>query len=622
MTVASNRPGQHPLVTTSAARIYIVATTCIIVLSAILHYDALKVGFTADDYAQIAMMRDIYPVHRAPLSLFTFSDGSAAENQALRDSGFYPWWSHPALRISMCRPLSSALMWVDLSLFGLQPFAYHVHSLVYWLVMLVLFALLLHKLLPPAVALIALVLFAFDEAQGALLSWIALRNEILATVFGLLALLLLHRAHERGSNVRRWPALLAFTMALLAGEYALAFVGYVFVLELLRAKGLKNRALAVAPWIILLTMYLALRAAFGFGSYASGNYLDPIAEPNEFLHQASARLPVLAGEVALGLRSNFWTSGLPWGRQLVAYGVIPKAYVVDIQSLRVALERIGLFGLIVLMLVVVVAARSEAGKRARFLVLGVPLALLPVLSPFPESRVLVPVVCGFSVAMGCFLYASVMVWRRGTRRLYASLGLALGVLLLSGQLASGYYFGCYEGRVCARLAASVRESILDYKRDEPLCFAKRVLLLGAADATTTLYIPLIRKIYERPGPQAVYLLSETLNPSRLRRIGNSAFDLESLYPVYTSADAYASVFNNRPIYAGEIFTVDGMQVIVESVYQGRPMHMRFILDLPLDDPRVVLLLQTSSGLQPVAFPKLGQEMIVPAPMLPTALERL
>ena len=91
------------------------------------------------------MMRGEYPVPAtAALSLFTFSDGSARENAKLRAAGFFPWWSSAALRVSLMRPLASALMWVDLRAFDRNAFAYHLHSAAWWVAML----LAAHALLP------------------------------------------------------------------------------------------------------------------------------------------------------------------------------------------------------------------------------------------------------------------------------------------------------------------------------------------------------------------------------------------------------------------------------------------------------------------------------------------
>ncbi|MBN1655895.1 MAG: hypothetical protein JXA30_19165 [Deltaproteobacteria bacterium] len=579
------------------------------------------IGFAADDYAQIAMMRGIYPVPRAPLSLFTFSDGSAAENRALRDSGFFPWWSNPKLRIAMWRPLSSALMWFDLTLFDLDAFAYHLHSFVLWVVMLALFALLLRGLLPPSVALFTLALFAFDEAHALTLGWIAMRNAILAAVFALIALILRYRALEGDEREKRWPSLLAFALALLSGEYAIAFVGYLLVLELYHSRGARGRMLAVAPWAAMLVLYFAVRAAFGYGSYASGTYLNPFTETGDFLREASARLPMLAGELALGIRSDFWTSGFTWTLELVQLGFLPETFLIDLLPFRLMLQRIGLFGLVVFALIIAVAVRSEAGRRARFLFLGSPLALLPLLSPMPESRVLLPAIFGSSAAFVTFIYAAVSAWRSGTRRVRAGLGIALGVPLLILQLVSGVYFGCYEVSFGPMLADAVRSSILDPKLDSPLLSAKRVLLFAAADATTSIYIPLARKVLGRPAPKSAYLLTSTFAPHRLTRVKASEFVLERLHSGYTTGDAYASTFNIRPLRAGQRFSVDGMQVTVESVYRGRPMRTRFVLDLALDDPRVLPLIETTSGLRRVGIPAIGGSIDLPPPEIPVDLMR-
>src|SRR5690606_2182856 len=119
-------------------------------------------------------------------------------------------------------------------------------------------------------------------------------------------------------------------------------------LELQHARGVRAAVLRLAPWAGLFALYFGLRAAFGFGAYGSGMYVDPFAEPGLFAREAAARLPVLAGDLMLSLRSNFWTSGLPWAPQLAAAGVIPEVWVHDLVPLRAMQERIGLVGLALL----------------------------------------------------------------------------------------------------------------------------------------------------------------------------------------------------------------------------------------------------------------------------------
>src|SRR5262249_42921543 len=133
-------------------------------------------------------MERVYPVARAPLSLFTFSDGSAEEVRALVHSGFYPWFTHEHLGLSMMRPLSSALMWVDHFLFGRAALGYHLHSALWWIALLVVFASCARRLFARRVALLATALFALDESHTMLVGWIANRNAMVSTLLALLAL--------------------------------------------------------------------------------------------------------------------------------------------------------------------------------------------------------------------------------------------------------------------------------------------------------------------------------------------------------------------------------------------------------------------------------------------------
>src|SRR5947207_5948412 len=121
-------------------RTYALASLSVIGAALALRAPVLRTGFTVDDYAQLSMLTGAYPVERTPFELFTFSKGSAHEVAALRDAGFFPWWSNPALRVALFRPLSSALMWCDLRLFGDDAFAYHLHGACWWVAMMALLA--------------------------------------------------------------------------------------------------------------------------------------------------------------------------------------------------------------------------------------------------------------------------------------------------------------------------------------------------------------------------------------------------------------------------------------------------------------------------------------------------
>ena len=122
-----------------------------------------------------------------------------------------------------------------------------------------------------------------------------------------------------------------------------------------------------------------------------------------------------------------------------------------------------------------------------------------------------------------------------------------------------------------------------------------------------------------PGPATCQLLSSAFVPQRITRIADRVFTLERMLPGATVGDVYASAFNSRPLRAGQLFAVDGMGVLIEQVAEGHPLRTRYALDRSLDDPGVVLLLQTAAGLLRVPFPALGQSAILPPPVPPFGL---
>jgi hypothetical protein len=593
---------------------YAASAACVIFAALLLRLPALEFGFTVDDYAQLGMMKGFYPVPRAPLQLFTFSDGTPEENEALRQAGFFPFWSHPELRISMFRPLSSALMWLDLAWFGLDAYAYHLHGLAWWLCLLGLAAALFRSLAPPAIALLALALFALEEAHAILLGWIAMRNATVASVFAVLALIGLERVRRGGSLAPAKGALVCFALALTASEYAVAYAGYVVLLELAWPEGRLRR---LGAWVALLAGYFAVRGALSFGSYGSGMYVDPIAEPAELVSATLVRLPVLAGDLFAGVRSSFWTGGFPFASDLAARGTIPWTWVTDMRPLRAIQEGLG-WPLLALGAGFTVWVARSAPAQARALALGAPLALLPVLSSLPESRLLVPAALGWSLTIALGLGAAI-----ARLRMRAGAGGVLAFGLVTGltvhHLVLPGWYGRLDSRHGKELAAAVRESITAPELDLRLATAEHVLLLGAADPTTTIYVPLVRRIHGRRGPRACHLLAGTFSPHELQRRGPKTFALRRLQHGYTPGDVYASAFNSRPLRAGARVQLFGMRVTLERVHDGRPLLTRYDFDRSLDDPSVVLLAQTAQGLRVVPFPPIGERVVVASPVPPYEL---
>jgi hypothetical protein len=406
-------------------------TACALIAVGIwMRWPVLYTGFTVDDYAQLAMMDGSYPVPRAPLKLFTFSDGSRDENTRLREVGFFPWWSDPELRVSLMRPLSSALMWFDRRVLGVDPFAYHLHSLVWWIAMLLAISQLLRRVIPGWASVVALGLLIVHPAHTVLLGWIANRNALVATTFVVLGLLAQLRAQRTVSRTFYLIAAGAYALGLLASEYAAATLMYGVALSAFGPAAPARRGRALAIWCACGAAYIVLRAALGFGTHASNMYLDPLREPLAFAAGALSRLPVLMGDAVLAVRSNWWSGGFPWARELADHGWLPQRWADDLRSLRHVQVGIGVVACLVYAAVVWRVRRPEL----RFLALGAALALVPCAASLPESRLMLAALIGWSAVLSHEFLQRLRAWRAAPdARAAVSCGL-FGCLLLSAAL--------------------------------------------------------------------------------------------------------------------------------------------------------------------------------------------
>lgn len=583
----------------------------------------LDAGFSVDDYAQLAMMRGSYPVERAPLALFTFSDGSAHENERLRAVGFFPWWSHPALRVSMFRPLSSALMWFDLRAFGSNAFAYHVHSAFWWLAMMLVLAALLRRVLCGWAAPLALALVAIHPGHILLLGWIANRNAMVATTFALAGLWAQLRA-SRGAGRRYLLAAAAcHILALSASEYAVGFLAYGGCLSLANRPLHASRVARLLPWAGGAVAYVALRAALGFGTRESGMYIDPLREPLAFLLAASQRLPVLVGDLLLGLRSTWWSAGgFPLDAWLVKSGLVGPAWGIELRPLRAIQVSVGVgacaLGAIVLQRTLKSSA-FDAHPEARALALGFPLALLPSIASLPESRLMLPAMLGWSALLAQALVTELRRRSSAPEQRRSGLPLGLLIVLVECETLLPLASSAGEARDLVKVTEEVRSAMLTPQIDAVSGPGQHVLLVSAIDPTTTIYLPLARSWYGHAGPDSCQLLMSGYGLLRLKRVAARSFELERLQHEFSALDVYASAFNRLPLRRGERFRSGILATEILRTHAGRPMHVRYELDRSLDSQSIVLLTQTPRGLQRRGFPAIGASQIIEPAALPREL---
>jgi hypothetical protein len=591
--------------------------------------DAFRQEFSADDYAQLSMVEGKYPVPRAPLALFTFSDGSRREVAALAQTGFYPWFVDPHLKLSMLRPLSCALFWADHALFGRWALGYHLHSALWWLGTLGCVFALCAPLLGRAAALIALVFFALDEAQGPALAWIAQRNALVSASFAALAVAAYVRYRKHGARGDAAAACALICAGLLGGEYALCLLGYAAGYELWVARdAAARRARALGLLFVPAVAFVALRSLLGFGAAGSGMYVDPIREAPEFIARAGERFPTLLSDLVFGMRADDWTFGFPWTPQLVARGLLPPESFVDFAVVRYIQESLGWLGLGVAGLLCWLAARLSP-ERLRVIGMfatGALFATLPLLTALPSGRLLLAAQIGWAAVLGVLVHAAVARLRAKGASTDATPGpagkLAAAVALVCAlpHLTLLPALGLLDLAAGRAYARDMREAIVSADLGARAA-SQRVLLLQAADHLTPSYFALIRTLFAAPAPPSVWTLSPSPLPVVVQR--PAADTLELRYPIsgLLHGSLEPPVFrklSQRPA-PGARFVLDGMVAEVLERRGDAITAVRFRFKPDLDAPLWQLLAPTPAGYARVPMPRIGGSLqlgIAPLPKPP------
>ena len=167
-----------------------------------------------------------------------------------------PFFSFPTNpQLHYWRPTTLLSYALELRLWGVSPWGFHLTNILLHTANTLLLYLLLKRFRPEgALPWTASLLFLLHPAHGENIAWISGRTDLLAFLFLALSLLfrLEYEERKRGLSL----SLLFFALALLSKEAALLFLPLLFLL--FPSKGLKNRLLLLLPYLSLLPIYLFL----------------------------------------------------------------------------------------------------------------------------------------------------------------------------------------------------------------------------------------------------------------------------------------------------------------------------------------------------------------------------
>jgi hypothetical protein len=534
-----------------------------------------------DDYIQRGALRGGLRFFSSRLDLFNFVTGEPGQLQSMKDTGLMPWFADPELRIGFFRPLSSALAVLDEWLFdGFAP-GYLLHGGLWYVALCALAALWFQRHLPGVRGGLAAVGFALAACHQQPVVWFSARNSVVAAVFGMLAVIAYESAREpRASQRLALGSALALVLALCAGEAGLGAVAFIVAGELVEGSSWHTRLRRLAPTLGVVVLYFVLYGVLGYGSHASGAYIDPLREPARYLAALPERLITSFGVLWLGVPADLWF-----------FVPATRAVMLGVGAFAVAVAATWFFS---------VARRLSAGDRrmVQLSLLATVGALLPQMAgPLGPRSYTFASVAGYGllaiVVAQAFGVAAPALKRYAAR---ATAGVLIGLHVVGGPLA-WWFFGQGQVAMTDRVARRQKELGMD----GPGLDQADYLVLSVPDPIVGMYTPFMRAAEDLPSPHIWRVLSFAAVDHAVMRTSDHSFELEVM-----GGDVLGSPFAEllhdpaRPSRVGDVVETNGLRArVIASSERGQPQRVEFTSGLGLDDPRLRLLAWDGARMQPL-----------------------
>jgi hypothetical protein len=537
-------------------------------------------GFALDDYFMLGELSK----HTAPYDLYHFVAAQSVPQRVA--TGLLPWWANANLDIHLFRPLTSLLMSADYRVFGGWAVGYHLHSIVWFSILLLLVRVLFRRVLDPTTALLALTVFALSPCLSQPAGWLAARHLLVAAVPVATGLVLL----TRDLRFRRWLAGAAFVIALCASEAGLGglsfWAAYEFFGPDLRSG--RRRWYAAAP-VALGILYLVVYRLAGVGVHGSGLYLDPLSNPVGYLRAAPVRIALQLGNALFGIDGG---AGLVWPKPMA---MLSLAIVVLVIWLSVRL-----WGQV---------TRSERAQL-QWLVPGALIATVAAVGGTPGARALVIPQLGFAPLLAVLMRHG---WRRLTNQdqgvaphVVRAFAILLGLVHLALAplitLANGKGF-----RNAVNGSADIAQQMVQASGR-----ATRVVLLTGSDPMVWLYALTMGRMLDPDAGNCWWAASAARSQHRIEAIGSRQIRID-LAATALLAAPFEQLHRNPtpPISPGTQVTQCGAVIRVLGAGGAAPARLEVTLPLSLDDPSLVLLAWRNGRIERISSAELQRGLSIP-----------
>jgi hypothetical protein len=249
-------------------------------------------------------------------------------------------------------------------------------------------------------------------------------------------------------------------------------------------------------------------------------------------------------------------------------------------------------------------ARLEPARwyGVRWLLVGALLSMIPLLSTFPSSRLLLIPSIGSSAVIGALIDH---VWRtRNTEEAPPRAHRAVVALMAFGAL------------IAAPISLIVQIGALgQYARDfhatalrADLGSAELSIVLYAPDPTTMIYQPAVHYLAGKtPKPWAV--LSMAPYEHVFRRVSDTELEVE-IVDGHLMGTEWEKLFRARPLRTGDVVPWGDAEIEVLASDAVGPTRLLLRAPRSLDDPRVAWLVFEDGHLAPTTLPAVGHELVI------------
>lgn len=587
---ASESPSTVPELTRLFASRWIMLVA--VVTGLLLTCRSISNGLDADDYYHRSVLSGSSRFHeqlRGPQAMFRFFTGDAKLTQFWMDVGLLPWWTEPNIKAEFCQIIPTQTHILDYLLWPRRPMLMHVHSLVWFALLIVLVATFYRRMLGPTwLAGVATILFAIDDAHSTPVGWICNRNDLIAATFGV-GCLIAHDIWRRDQRVSAfWTGLLLLASSLFSKEAGIATCAYLFAYGLcLDESSLWRRFCTLIPYGVVLIAWRTVRDSLGFGVANLGYYIDPITDSERFATALIERFPIfLFGQ---------------WAMLSDLALIVPK--LLGSPFWWISVGYVSLLGVLLYPLL-----RND--RTARYFATGMLLAVIPSCATIPMDRLLTFVGLG---AFGLLVQFWHMVFARiGTPSrplLWRAIAIPIALLLILFHVVLAPLV------LTARVIAPVGpRRLIDpcYVRmpfDE-IIQEQDLIVVNSPVPMLVGYTVLNNEYDGKPIPKSIRTLAPGVMPLTVKRTDARTLEIEPETGYLTFLD---QLFRSerRPLKVGEQVKLARMTATVLKVTEdGRPKNTSFHFETPLEDSSHRWICFQGGEFVPWKLPAIGETVVL------------